>query len=269
MTKLKEITTESSGIESQQVDETLMLKYMESCNIANQLSANEKIQFVSIAKAYQLNPFKREIYCIAYGKDERRKLNIITGYEVYLKRAERTNKLAGWKVTCTGSGAEMRATIEIHRKDWNMPLVHEVSFKEYNQNSPIWQSKPETMLKKVAMAQGFRLAFPDELGGIPYDSSEIPEGQEIKFVNAKEVNKVAPEVTKEIPMPPVLKAEQANTGNPGLESIFSAMIDACKSSTSLKEVSEQLKANKDKFSDEERSRLRSLFEDQQDKLMGC
>ena len=31
------------------------------------------------------------------------------------------------------------------------------------------------MIKKVAMSQGFRLCFPDELGGIPYTQEEITE----------------------------------------------------------------------------------------------
>jgi hypothetical protein len=30
-------------------------------------------------------------------------------------------------------------------------------------------------LRKVAIAQGFRLAFPDELGGLPYESAELPD----------------------------------------------------------------------------------------------
>jgi len=33
---------------------------------------------------------------------------------------------------------------------------------------------PTFMLKKVAIAQGFRLAFPDDLGGMPYIPEELP-----------------------------------------------------------------------------------------------
>jgi hypothetical protein len=44
---------------------------------------------------------------------------------------------------------------------------------EYNTGKSLWASKPITMLKKVAMAQAFRLAFPDELGGMPYTSDEL------------------------------------------------------------------------------------------------
>ena len=58
----------------------------------------------------------------------------------------------------------------------------------------MWGSKPRTMIKKVAIAQGFRLAFPVELGGIPYTADELPG------------NNVAPEVVAPEP-PPVQKLE--------------------------------------------------------------
>jgi hypothetical protein len=37
-----------------------------------------------------------------------------------------------------------------------------------------WAKQPRFQLRKVVIVQGFCLAFPDELGGLPYDSSEIP-----------------------------------------------------------------------------------------------
>lgn len=128
-------------------------------------------QFIELCKAYSLNPFKRECYAVGYGD----KFNIITGYEVYIKRAERTGKLDGWKVEVKGSMPSMTATITIYRKDWKMPFEHTVLFSEVKQNSPIWQKQPTFMLKKVAIAQGFRLCFPDELGGMPYTSDELAE----------------------------------------------------------------------------------------------
>ena len=40
-----------------------------------------------------------------------------------------------------------------------------------------WSKQPRFQLRKVAMAQAFRLAFPDELGGLPYESAELPESE--------------------------------------------------------------------------------------------
>lgn len=136
------------------------------------------LQFVDIAQAYGLNPFKREIYAVGYGDN----WNVITGYEVYLKRAERTGKLDGWECTTEGNTKEnLTAKIRIYRKDWKFPFEHTVKFseccgkkKDGSMNS-MWQKMPTFMLKKVCIAQGFRLCFPDELGGMPYTSDEVAE----------------------------------------------------------------------------------------------
>lgn len=149
--------------------ESLAVEYLKGMGL--KIPEKYETQFVQLCKAFSLNPFKRECYAVGYGD----KYNIITGYEVYIKRAERTGKLDGWKVDVKGSIPNMTATITIHRKDWKMPFEHTVLFAEAKQNSPIWQKQPSFMLKKVAMAQGFRLCFPDELGGMPYTSDELPE----------------------------------------------------------------------------------------------
>ncbi len=131
-----------------------------------------KYGFMNTAKAYGLNPMKREIHFIKYGNGP---AQTIVGYESYIKRAERTGKLDGWRVWIDdfGSPAE-RAIIEIKRKDFSSPFTWEVYRKEFDRNQANWKTMPTFMLKKVAIAQGFRLAFPDEIGGMPYIPEEIP-----------------------------------------------------------------------------------------------
>jgi len=139
------------------------------------LTDQHKRLFFALAIRNQLDPFRREIHAIPYKNNQTGKteLSIVTGYEVYLKRAERSGQLDGWKCTTEGTGDSLKAKIVIHRKDWKEPFEHEVTFREYNLKRGLWMLKPETMLKKVAMAQGFRLAFPEELGGMPYTSDEL------------------------------------------------------------------------------------------------
>jgi len=162
-----------------------VLDFLKAFGLATQLTENEKLQFVEIAQAFHLNPFKREIHVAVFGEGEYRRLSIITGYEVYLKRAERTGKLDGWKAWIEGEGTTMKALVEIHRKDWSEPFIHEVYWAEAVQKkkdgSPtsFWAKQPRFQLKKVAISQGFRLAFPDELGGMPYDASELPDAEAI------------------------------------------------------------------------------------------
>lgn len=134
------------------------------------LNDKERVLFLELAKGYKLNPFKKEIYCIKYGN----KCNILVGFEVYIKRGERSGKLNGWGVELIGTGKELKAIITINRKDWEHPFKHEVYYEEYKQATPIWKDKPRTMLRKVAISQGFRLAFSECCGGMPYSAEELP-----------------------------------------------------------------------------------------------
>lgn len=125
----------------------------------------------SIAKSYGLNPFKREIHIIKYGSAP---AQVVVGYEVYLKRADRTGKLNGWKVDVADD--KQTATIIINRKDWDKPFEWVVYRSEFDKGQANWKSMPAFMLRKVAMGQGFRLCFPDEMGGLPYLPEEISAG---------------------------------------------------------------------------------------------
>lgn len=126
--------------------------------------------FLNITKSYNLNPFKREIHLIKYGDTP---ASIVVGYEVYIKRAERTGKLDGWKVRVEGEPGKEKAVIEIKRKDFSEPFQWEVSRAEFDKGQASWKSMPLFMLKKVAIGQGFRLCFSEELGGMPYLKEEI------------------------------------------------------------------------------------------------
>jgi len=152
------------------------------------LTDGQKIMFFQIAKINNLNPFKKEVYPVLYEEKNFGKsynppvfnLVVMTGYEVYLKRADRSGQLAGWNTSISGTGEDREAKIVIWRKDWNEPFTHFVTWKEFGKSTPIWKSIPDFMLKKVAISQGFRLAFPNECGDLPYISEEMkdvtPEG---------------------------------------------------------------------------------------------
>jgi phage recombination protein Bet len=136
--------------------------------------------FLNQCVMFELNPFKREIYLIKYGSNP---ATFVVGYEAYLKRAERTGKYAGMKsgtVDDSKTGKPIKAWVKVYRKDWTEPLEHEVYLDEYIQKTKegqptrFWNEKPRTMLKKVAISQAFRMAFPDEFAGMPYTAEEMP-----------------------------------------------------------------------------------------------
>lgn len=156
------------------VDEKTVMEFLFGSE--TKLTEPQKKLFIQLAVKNQLDPFKREIYAIPYGD----KMSVVTGYEVYLKRAGASKQLDGWKCWVEGEGDNMKAVVEIKRKDWTTPFTHEVYRSEYDSKKSLWLSKPITMLKKVAIAQAFRLAFPNELGGMIYTADEMMDAQPIE-----------------------------------------------------------------------------------------
>lgn len=165
---------------------------------------------IQIAKTFGLNPLKREVYFVKYKQDQ--PMQVLTGYEVYLKRAERSGKYAGLETTTEGSVQDgtLKAIVKIYRKDWDRPLIHEAYYDEYVQVKPIykdgvkigeepntfWKNKPKTMIKKVAESQGFRKAFPDEFDGMPYTADEVIDQE--KIVDIKIETATPPASTKSV-----------------------------------------------------------------------
>ena len=104
---------------TQGVDVDKIKKYLQTMNLASNLTNAEVEQFIEIAQSFELNPFKREIYANKYGD----KFSVIVGFETYIKRAERSGLLSGWSVTTEGTidrqnimNSDLRAIITIHRK---------------------------------------------------------------------------------------------------------------------------------------------------------
>ncbi len=176
---------EGPPLPTNEVQKQTLLDYLTAFGLATQLTQEEKLQFIEVAQAFHLNPFKREIHVAVYGEGEYRRMSIVVGYQTYLDRAERTSQLDGWRAWVEGQGEDMKALVEIHRKDWHSPFVHEVYWKEAvqrkrdGQPTSFWTKMPKFQLKKVAISQGFRLAFPSELGGMPYDPAELPDAESV------------------------------------------------------------------------------------------
>jgi phage recombination protein Bet len=178
MNDLKIVEEPKVLTESQNTKE-LALSYLKSMglNIPEQFQT----QFIEIAAAMKLNPFLNEIHAISYNTKDGPVFKCVTGYMVYIKRAERSGKLNGWEVSSTVNG-QMVSTVTIYRKDWEKPFRHSVRFSEVAQYSPsgelsrLWKKMPAFMCEKACISQAFRLCFPDELAGMPYTTEEMPEG---------------------------------------------------------------------------------------------
>jgi len=174
---------------------------------APKASDQELFLFMGIAKSYGLNPFKREIHFVKRKwKDQegtwRERGETVVGYEMYLKRAQATQRLDGWKCWIEKEGSEEKAIIEITRKDWSTPFKWEVLRKEFDKQQASWKAMPSFMLKKVAIAQGFRLAFPEDLGGMPYIPEEINSGSLEELAKEEKAQSESKPEGKKDPIPP-------------------------------------------------------------------
>jgi len=137
------------------------------------LTDQECMMFLALCKYQKLNPFLREVYLIKYGNEA---ATMVTGKETFLKRAAKNEKYAGHKTGISSDGKMAWAEIFCHGHQ--VPIKCEVDYSEYvgkkkdGTVNRMWKEKPRTMLKKVALVQALREAFPQDFGGM-YSQEEI------------------------------------------------------------------------------------------------
>jgi len=217
----------TTAIATQEVNENQIAVYLDSLwlgSSAAKLVPVHKEQFAATCLAYGLNPLKREIYAVPYAYENpvKRTFSIIIAYEVFLRRAENSGRMRGWRTwfeeakTLDGR-PDIRACIEIAIEGWDKPFVHEVYLSEYTGDKPLWRAKPRTMLKKVVIAQGFRLAFPNECGKLPYIAEELdlvePQAQPHRFAQGKAQPRETEAVVFESDTPTQTTPEQQPASN--------------------------------------------------------
>lgn len=217
--------------ELQIVEEKTLLDYIGGFRDIDQKT---KTEFLNIAKAMNLNPFKREIYLVPFGN----KFNIVTGYQVYIQRGEETGKLDGWKTEFRKEDGDTVCKITIYRKDWKYPFEHETYLSEVKQSSPIWNKQEKFMHRKTTIGQGFRICFPTEMAGLPYEESEIGE---------KEIN---PEI-RESTLKKIISSKVEKIENPELEKFLTEFLGAVNLVYSI----EELDKVKEFYKDEHKTRF--------------
>lgn len=177
-------------VASANVAEQVLYDYLET--LTDKLTAPQRKQFIAVAQAFNLNPFKREIYAVYYNG----KLSIITGYEVYLKRAAMCPQYDGFETNFGTSNNQVYCECNVYRKDLSHATKSIVWMSEYKQEFGLWKSKPRMMLEKVAIATAFRRAFPVEFGGMPYTRDELPDemtgAEQLQKKGLQEVNLETP-----------------------------------------------------------------------------
>ena len=151
--------------------------------INDKATDEEAYVFLQLCKARGLNPFLKEAYLIKY--DYVSPATMVVGKDAFMKRAEMHNQYNGfeagiitdkkeWKVGTFLYESEklLGGWAKVYRKDQEHSVVITVSMSEYNTGKSSWKKMPATMIRKVALVQALREAFPSELSGC-YDQSEM------------------------------------------------------------------------------------------------
>ena len=146
---------------------------------------------IAYAKHLGLDPLKKEIHLIPYWDKEQNRYVIqpIVAYTEYLKRAEASGKLDGWEIDF-GVDKELGkyATVTIYRKDRSHPVKWTVYEKEVKKDTRTWKEQPLFMLRKVAISQAFRMAFPAETAHLPYEEAEQWDPEVLKAMEMENVH---------------------------------------------------------------------------------
>lgn len=180
--------------------------------------------FIKLCESQRLNPWLKEAHLVKYGSNP---ATMIVGKETFTKRADRHPQFDGFRagiiVESKGELVEREGAFlvrgetllggwsETYRKDRRVPHKVTVSLAEYSTGKANWDSKPATMIRKVALVQGLREAFPDAFGGL-YDASEMgisDDALEGEIVRREEAP--APQQSRE--RPPARAAGYANGAN--------------------------------------------------------
>ena len=137
---------------------------------ARDCTDNEFLLLMQLAKTYQLDPFAKQIWAVKYGNNP---AAIFCGRDGFLAIAHRSGKFDGMESGTRKDGDDLVGWCRVYRKDMSRPFEVEVSLSEYSTGKNLWQTKPKTMITKVAESHALRRAF--GISGL-YAPEEIDTG---------------------------------------------------------------------------------------------
>lgn len=205
---------------------------------SGKVSDQEVVMFLNLCRFQHLNPFLNEAYLVKFGTAP---ASIIVSKEAFMKRAENNPHYRGFKagvivqrgdeiVSLTGAvklpnDVLIGGWAEVKRDDRDEPTRIEISFNEFSKSQATWKSMPLNMIRKSAIVNALREAFPESLGAMYTEDDKQPiENQApVKDVSPKEDKlnslltsnaKTEPETPKTVtpePQPEVIEKTETKT----------------------------------------------------------
>ena len=147
---------------------------------SKEVTGQEIAMFLNLCKFQHLNPFLNEAFIVKFGD---KPAQLITSKEAFMKRAESHPQYNGLKagvIVVNNNGVEFRngaftvpdfdqlvgGWCEVYRKDRDIPVRVEISLSEFSKGQSTWKTMPATMIRKTAIVNALREAFPAQLGAM-------------------------------------------------------------------------------------------------------
>lgn len=201
-------------------------------NGGGNVTDQEVMMYLTLCRYQHLNPFLKEVYLIKYGSSP---ATIVTGKDLFIKRANRNPNYAGKKAGIivankeNGAITEREGTVyiseseelvggwaKVYIKGHDEPEYASVSFNEYagrksdGSLNNQWATKPATMIRKVALVQALREAFPEDFGGL-YSPEEMGNSAAVVIEDsmpAIDVKEEAPKTAKKAEPEPQAESDE-------------------------------------------------------------
>ena len=195
MTENKAVATINYEVNNEEVklSPSMVRQYLVSGN--GKVTDQEVVMFMQLCRYQKLNPFLNEAYLVKFGNQA---ASIITSKEAFMKRAENNPHYKGFKAgIVVARGDEMKhldgaikmpkdqligAWADVYRDDRTVPTHVEISLEEFSKGQATWKQMPNNMIRKTALVNALREAFPENLGALYTEDDKQP----VREVNTTE-----------------------------------------------------------------------------------
>lgn len=188
----------------------------------------EITMFLQLCRYQKLNPFLNEAYLVKFGSQP---ASLIVSKEAFMKRAESHPQYGGLEagiiVARNGEMIDLEGAVKlpdddligawtsVHRKDRERPIKVRIAFAEFSKGQATWKQQPMNMIRKSAVVNALREAFPEALGAMYTEDDAQPTNETTPVFEAQQevdakANKKFIDVQPEQQIPESLQKQEVN-----------------------------------------------------------